>query len=178
MCDDKYRDIHLDLPPIEPHSCKHCQRIVLRREHFQHESNRVELPHTVNDIRQALKDKCELILLFASAKSPAHTLFCSGCSECADPQTQNLNKVAMLKYAPSRSTNWFSDPRKIGSYFYKLRSLYTLGPFSMILQQRLSQGFSLRFDDYSWLQPTHLLSTGFEVKTQGLTGMSDERPIR
>ena len=169
------RDVHLDKPPITPHSCKHCQRIVLRREHFTKlQSNRVELPHTVNEIRQAIKDRCELILLFASAESPAHALFCSGCSECGDIGTQNLDKVAMLKYAPNGSTNWFFDPWKIRSCFYKLRSLCPLGPFSMILERDESRNFSLRFDDYSWLQPKHLLSRGVEVKAKGVTGMSDE----
>jgi len=173
---NKPRDIHLDRPPVTPHSCKHCQRVVLRRDHFtKHQPKRVELPHTVNEIRQAINDRCELILLFASAKSPAHALFCYGCFECEDPRAQSLNKVAMLQNGPSLSTKtWFSDRWTMGSYFYKLRSFCTLGPFSMILEKGRFQNFSLRFDDYSWLQPTHLLSRGLEVRAKGVTGMSDD----
>jgi len=70
--------------PIPPHSCKHCQRIVLRREHFIQLPSWIKLPHTKTELRQAIKDRCELILLFASPEQPEHLLVCSGCSDCED----------------------------------------------------------------------------------------------
>jgi hypothetical protein len=46
------------------HSCEHCRRIVLRREHFTKDICRIRLPHTAGEINRALKDGCELIRLF------------------------------------------------------------------------------------------------------------------
>jgi hypothetical protein len=43
------------------HSCKHCQRIVLRAENVLN-SCRLELPHSGLDVWEAMKDRCEIFL--------------------------------------------------------------------------------------------------------------------
>ncbi|KAH5069019.1 hypothetical protein HBI56_186060 [Parastagonospora nodorum] len=49
------------------HSCKHCQRIVLRRENFSEDSFKIKLPHTVSELREGIKNGCALLLqLFVS----------------------------------------------------------------------------------------------------------------
>jgi hypothetical protein len=53
------------------HSCKHCQRIVLRRRNFEVEGCKIRLPHTPLEIRQAAKDGCEFIRLFFAGWSQA-----------------------------------------------------------------------------------------------------------
>lgn len=45
------------------HSCKHCQRIVLRRQNFEAEVCKIRLPHTPLEIRRAVRDGCEVIRL-------------------------------------------------------------------------------------------------------------------
>ena len=52
--------------PIPPHSCRHCQRVVLRREHFKNMMCRIELPHTVAELEEAITDRCHLIRLFVN----------------------------------------------------------------------------------------------------------------
>jgi len=68
--------------PIRPHSCKHCQRIVLRKENITQLPCLIKIPHTIAEIRQAAEDQCELILCFAAALMTSHMLHCSGCSGC------------------------------------------------------------------------------------------------
>lgn len=47
-----------------PHSCRHCQRLVLRRKHFKTNYCSIDLPHTPADIWEALKDECVFFLCF------------------------------------------------------------------------------------------------------------------
>jgi len=84
--------------PIPPHSCKHCQRIVLRRKHFIRLPSRIRLPHTITELRQAIEDRCELILLFASPEQPGHSLICSGCADCEDHQASHIRMLAERGY--------------------------------------------------------------------------------
>jgi hypothetical protein len=51
------------------HSCKHCQCIVLRSQHFQRDSITIKLPHTAQEIREALKDGCVLFQVFCCSVS-------------------------------------------------------------------------------------------------------------
>jgi hypothetical protein len=51
----------LDAPA---HSCKHCQRIVLRSEHFESDSCTIKLPHTAQEIRRAFEDGCKFLGIF------------------------------------------------------------------------------------------------------------------
>jgi len=95
--DDEHRNVHLDQPPITPHSCKHCQRIVLRREHFIDPNNRLMLPHTVSEIRHAARSGCDFFRLLASEPGPHHLLFCPGCTKCTGPQDWRINRLALLK---------------------------------------------------------------------------------
>jgi hypothetical protein len=46
------------------HSCEHCTRIVLRREHFNEDVCRIKLPHTSAEIEEAERS-CELIRTFS-----------------------------------------------------------------------------------------------------------------
>ncbi|KAH6870762.1 heterokaryon incompatibility protein-domain-containing protein [Alternaria rosae] len=83
--------------PIEPHSCKHCRRIVLRKKHFLDFANPIKLPHTKSEIREALVDQCMLIRLFASKSAPELFLSCSSCPGCKKAQPRHLNILAMPK---------------------------------------------------------------------------------
>lgn len=46
------------------HTCEHCQRIVLRYEHFLEAKCRISLPHTRADVRKAIEDGCEMFRHF------------------------------------------------------------------------------------------------------------------
>jgi hypothetical protein len=83
--------------PIPPHSCKHCERIVLRQEHFNQLPSRVELPHTISEIRQAIEERCGFFMVLVSYTGPHHLVFCSGCPLCTRPQEWRMDKLAMLK---------------------------------------------------------------------------------
>jgi hypothetical protein len=46
------------------HSCEHCQRIVLRHEHFVKPRYKVRIPHSEADILLAIEEGCELFRHF------------------------------------------------------------------------------------------------------------------
>jgi hypothetical protein len=46
------------------HSCKHCQRIVLRYENFVEDVCPIEIPYTGSEVRRAVEDGCKLFRLF------------------------------------------------------------------------------------------------------------------
>jgi len=130
MDEDIHRDIHLDHRPITPHSCKHCRRVVLRRENCIQLPSRIKLPHTISELRQAIEDGCELILLFASAKQPGHLLVCSGCSDCEDHQASHIRELVERKYTfPLSYGGLRSDYSSILDRLKSLRSLWGHGGF-------------------------------------------------
>jgi len=159
--------------PIPSHSCKHCQRIVLGEKHFIGTLSCLDLPHTTTEIQQAVDEKCELILLFASAKGPTHSLFCSGCSECESPPARQLNKLAMIKYLPSLPmSDWLSSVWKTGNYLYKPRSSHAVEPFAMILERDKTGYYSLSFHDSPWRRSSQTLSPRVKMMAIGVTGNS------
>ena len=161
--------------PITPHSCKHCQRIVLRREHFIQLPSRIKLPHTINELRQAIEDRCELILLFASAKQPGHLLVCSGCSDCEDHQASHIRELAGLGYKFLTS---HEGPRPYSSSIYdrlnSLRSLWGHGGVwieldsVLVLHGKVPTKLFFKYKDLFKMR----LIPSVEMTATGVTGVS------
>jgi hypothetical protein len=59
-----------NIPQRPAHSCKHCQRIVIRREHIGHEICRIQLLHITTNIRKAVKDGFQVIAMFFGMSAP------------------------------------------------------------------------------------------------------------
>jgi len=143
MDEDNSRDIHLDHHPITPHSCKHCQRIVLRRENFIQLPSLIKLPHTIPELRQAIKDRCELILIFASPEQPGHLLVCSGCPDCKDNQASHNRMLAERAYKslPSSYEGLWPYSSSVYDRLNSLRSLWGHGGVWIELEENAQGEF-------------------------------------
>ena len=160
---------------IPPHSCKHCQRIVLRREHFIQLPSRIKLPHSITELRQAIEDRCELILLFASPEQPGHLLVCSGCSDCGDQKTSHIRELARRKYTFLPSYEGL--PSYFSSVYDRLNSLRYLwghGEFWIELDswgkepaslKLIYQGRFMRRWMMRWIDPL------YSMEATGVTGV-------
>jgi hypothetical protein len=116
---DNIRDDHLHRPA---HSCKHCQRIVIRREYFTEEIYRIRLLHTANEVRKAVKDGCELIAMFFGMSTPGRTLRLS--------KLPTMGKLPRLAIITAKSTPFPSIcPTKFATLFMR-------NDFYMILEPR------------------------------------------
>ena len=110
--------------PVPVHSCKHCQRVVLRREHVTQPSCRIYLPHTITEVQRAVGDNCELMMCFAAALWPEHNRHCSGCPGCKDPSLWNMSKlielghVAQGQFSISLSRTDFLSPNSLALKFW------------------------------------------------------------
>lgn len=83
------------------HRCRHCQRIVLRREHFALGDCDVELPHTATEICGAIKDGCALFrLLFLEQTRLGWTVSLLGRNviELRAPRLRPPTRIAPLRF--------------------------------------------------------------------------------
>jgi hypothetical protein len=140
--------------PIPPHSCRHCQRVVLRREHFDQPPSRVELPHTISEIRQAIEERCEFFMPLVSAMKPHHLVFCSGCPLCTSPQEWRMDKLTMLKSVLGLArTKVESYRRTKQAYKFNLKTLWKRGRVSLRLYTTENRESFLEWSYHGWLEP-------------------------
>jgi hypothetical protein len=140
--------------PIPPHSCRHCQRVVLRREHFNQPPSRVELPHTISEIRQAIEERCEFFMPLASNPGPRHIVFCSGCPLCTGPREWRMRRLAILKHilgfariTVSNRYRWIKQAHK-----FSLKTLWKRGRVSLRFYTTENRVSYLEWSYHGWLE--------------------------
>jgi hypothetical protein len=147
--------------PIPPHSCKHCQRVVLRREHFT-QSSCLVLPHTISEIRHAIKERCGFFMPLVLKTGPHHLVFCSGCPLCTGPQEWRMDTLAMLKrvLGLARTEDVSEDEAADDSYRwtkqaykFNLKTLWKRGRVSLRFYTEEGCLSYLEWSYHGWLEP-------------------------
>jgi hypothetical protein len=96
-------------PAHQPaHSCKYCQRMVLRPENFVDSVCRIEIPYTSTEIQSAVKDGCALFQLFF----------------CAEGSGGNLTIQFALEDSIKRQIS--ANTNRSNSFSRKVRELHSL----------------------------------------------------
>lgn len=168
-------DIHLRCPPITPHTCKHCQRVVLREENFTGSPRHLVLPLTVAEVRQAIEEQCDFFKLFLSSRfyGSYHAVFCSGCDRCSF----HMNKLLKLKVQLKRMLG-LGKSKKISyhctkqAYNLRLEALWTRALVLSRLRPEKEWVGSPELRYCGWFKPMEIVVP--VPRTAGVQGSSNE----
>lgn len=116
-------------PPA--HSCRHCQRIVLRRKDFAppddlDTSRHITLPHTAAEIRKALEDECVFFMCFFPCSNSFNHF------DATSPLTLSQRKSNLV-----RTVQAYRPKKKLDSTLVldPLRVKFCHGSFSIVVQR-------------------------------------------
>jgi hypothetical protein len=82
------------------HSCRHCQRVVIRAEDIL-ESRRLKLPHTGFEVWKAVKDGCEFFLLLFNLKYHDQCDEAKGMGALRDALVKMIDSIPAYRTKPS-----------------------------------------------------------------------------